>query len=102
MAVVKSAQFDKLVRQDTDKAEWKQFLKEHPEITDDLINDTNKSTAGSPSHKLSLSHNSDSGEVLDTEDSEENEDAGDPCSSFSPPSLASLPPALLCSVLYWH
>jgi hypothetical protein len=75
--VVKSAQSDKLVRQHTDKAEWKLFLKAHSEITDDLINDTNKSTAGSPSHKLSLSHDSDSGEVLDTEDAEENEDAGD-------------------------
>jgi hypothetical protein len=77
VAVVKAAQSDKLVRKHTDSAEWKEFLKAHSEITDDLINDTNKSTTGSPSHKLSLSRDSDSGEVPDLEDTEGSEDAGD-------------------------
>lgn len=76
VAVVKAAQSDKLVRKHTDSAEWKEFLKAHSEITDDLINDTNKSTTGSPSHKLSLSRDSDSGEVPDLEDTEGSEDAG--------------------------
>ena len=76
MAVVKTAQSDKLVRKHTESAQWKEFLKAHSEITDDLINDTNKSTSGSPSHKLSLSRDSSDGDVPDLEDAEGSEDAG--------------------------
>jgi len=53
IAVVKSAQSDKLVRKHTENAAWAQFLQAHEEITEDVKNDST-ANAASPSHSLSL------------------------------------------------
>jgi len=58
IALVKSAQSDKLLRKHTDNAEWTEFLKAHEDITDDVKNDST-ANAASPSHALSLSRDQD-------------------------------------------
>ena len=59
IALIKAAAADDIVKAHTQGNDWKDFLKAHPEITDELQSQEAKSNRTSPAHTFSAAHEQD-------------------------------------------